>query len=240
MKGQKPDESLVSTADLEAEKLIIQRIKERYPEDLFLAEESGLSSSHREAGQHIWVIDPLDGTTNFLNGYPVYCISIGRGEVRKDNKIAIQQAAIYDPSRKKLYEASLGGGATCNGKPLRVKADQSLERAFLATGFYYAKGEVLEREIERFTKVALRCQNIRRDASAALDMALVAEGVYDAFWETGLQPWDVAAGSLLVTEAGGVVRNYTVDESGFFDIEQSSLISGSFAVANAVAGIVTT
>jgi myo-inositol-1(or 4)-monophosphatase len=222
---RKSDSSLVTQADLASEKVLIGRIKERFPGDIILSEEAGLSSVEREPGQYIWILDPLDGTTNFTNSYPFFCISCARGVFRPDGKVDIVAGGIQDPTRGKTYLAAKGSGATCNGKTLRVGAQRELEASFLVTGFYYNRGERLAKDVERFFRIAQQCQSIRRDGAAALDMALVAEGIYDGFWELGLQPWDIAAGALIVTEAGGSLANY-VGNADFFDIEGEGLVAG--------------
>lgn len=204
----KKDTSIVTDADLASEKIILERIGKFFPDHAIISEESGQTRVNRSAGQKVWIVDPLDGTTNFANSYPFFSVSIGCGEFLADGRIRMLAGGIIDPIHKNKYLATRGGGATCNGSPIRVVQDRSFERCFLVTGFYYTVGKDLDREIERYRRVAQHCQSIRRDGSAALDLALVAAGVYDGFWERGLALWDVAAGSLLVHEAGGVVTNY--------------------------------
>ena len=204
----KKDRSLVTDADLASEKVILDRISNYFPADAIISEESGFLRVSRTPGQKVWIVDPLDGTTNFANGFPFFSISIGYGEFQGDGTIKIFAGGIGDPIHSKKYLALAGQGATCNGKKLAVQPSRPFGSCFLVTGFYYTIGKDLDREIERFRKVAQKCQSIRRDGSAALDLALVAEGVYDCFWERGLAIWDVAAGSLIVKEAGGTVTNY--------------------------------
>ncbi len=204
----KKDTSLVTDADFAAEKIILEHIGKYFPNDSIISEEAGYLKVSRTPGQKVWIVDPLDGTTNFANGYPFFSTSIGYGEFQADGKIVINAGGIGDPTRQKKYLAIRGQGAHCNGKVMRVQAERPFERCFLVTGFYYTLGNELDREIERFRKVAQKCQSIRRDGSAALDLALVAEGVFDCFWERGLGLWDVAAGSLLVEESLGIVSNY--------------------------------
>lgn len=204
----KKDTSLVTDADFAAEKIILERIGKYFPNDSIISEEAGYLKVSRTPGQKVWIVDPLDGTTNFANGYPFFSTSIGYGEFQADGKIVINAGGIGEPTRQKKYLAIRGQGAHCNGKVMRVQAERPFERCFLVTGFYYTLGNELDREIERFRKVAQKCQSIRRDGSAALDLALVAEGVFDCFWERGLGLWDVAAGSLLVEESLGIVSNY--------------------------------
>lgn len=234
----KADTSLVTEADLASEKVIIRRIRRDFPDDKIYSEEAGLSSQDRRPGSHIWIIDPLDGTTNYANGYPFYCISIARGQFTEDGRIEIRTGAILDAPRNRLYYASKGEGAWVDGKPIRVASPRDFHRCFLVTGFYYAKGPDLMASIERFARVADACQSIRRDGAAALDLAMVAEGIYDAFWETGLMPWDVAAGALLVAEAGGSARNYTLAAHGHHDVEDRSIVAGAPGAVETIAGLI--
>ena len=204
----KKDTSLVTDADLASEKIILDRIAKFFPNDAVISEESGQKGVNRSAGQKVWIIDPLDGTTNFANSFPFFSVSVGYGEFTADGKINILAGGITDPVHKNRYLAERGKGATCNGARIEVQKDRPFQQCFLVTGFYYTVGADLDREIERYRLVAQQCQSIRRDGSAALDLALVAAGVYDGFWERGLALWDVAAGSLLVQESRGFVTNY--------------------------------
>ncbi len=235
----KRDTSLVTEADLASEKVILDRLRRFYPDDLVLSEEAGLSSTDRRPGSHIWIIDPLDGTTNFANSYPFYCISIARGVFRPDGRIESQVGAVFDAARGRLYHAARGQGATVDGRAMRVAPARDFSQCFLCTGFYYMKDKDLAREIERFASVAQMCQSIRRDGAAALDLALVAEGIFDAFWETGLAPWDVAAGNLLVSEAGGKVRNYVEKNPGFYDLEDQTVVAGSASAVESLVPLVS-
>lgn len=223
----KADSSLVTEADLASECVLIEGISKKYPNDIICSEESGLSSADRTPGRHIWILDPLDGTTNFAHGYPYFCVSAGRGRFREDGSIEILLGAIEDPVRKRSYVAKKGHGAFVNSIPMKVRSGRPLRESFLVTGFYYATGSLLSREVERFHRVAQVCSSIRRDGAAALDLALVAEGIFDAFWEYGLKPWDVAAGSLLIQEAGGVVLNYHEPIGKEFNVEADGLVSGT-------------
>ncbi len=234
----KRDASLVTEADLASEKVIIERISRYFPDDLILSEEAGLSSRDRKAGSRIWIIDPLDGTTNYANSYPFYCISMARGIFRADGRVESEVGGVFDAVRGRLYFATRGKGATVDGRKLQVAPARDFAQCFLCTGFYYMKDKDLAREIERFAAVAQRCQSIRRDGAAALDLALVAEGVFDAFWETGLAPWDVAAGSLLVSEAGGRVRNYLEKSPGFYDMDDATVIAGSASAVDSLVPLV--
>ncbi len=221
----KPDASLVTDADLASERVILERIRRYFPDDLILSEEFGKSGTERKEGAHIWVIDPLDGTTNFANRYPFFCVSICRARFGGSGIMEPVLGGIGHPMEKKTYIAQKNLGAFLNGKPIQVASPRPLDRAFLVTGFYYQEGAKLEEEVRRFAAVAATCTSIRRDGAAALDLAYVAEGVFDAFWERGLAPWDTAAGMLLISEAGGVTQNYS--KVAPCDIEGDGIIAGS-------------
>lgn len=231
----KEDQSLVTAADLASEKLLISSLRRWYPDDIVLAEESGLSSAGRRPGSAIWLIDPLDGTTNFANDYPFFCISVARGRFTAEGTIEPEWGAIYDPVRDELFTASAGKGAWCNGRRLQVRPPRPLSRCFLAMGYYYQRGDVLREEVDRFAAVASVCQAIRRDGAAALDLAWVARGTYDAFWEKGLQLWDLAAGVLLIREAGGDVCNYPTED---YNLEGEGVIAGSRCAVREVRDII--
>lgn len=195
---------LVTEADLAAEKLIIERIRSHYPRHAVLAEESGASEDNtgNSAGEWKWIIDPLDGTTNYAHGYPCFCVSIG---VERGGKLEL--GVVYDPMRNEMFAAERGQGATLNERPMRVSGIEELSRAMLCTGFPY---DVRERSdfARDFSNFTMHAQAVRRDGSAALDLAYVACGRFDGFWEDGLKPWDIAAGVLLIEEAGGSVTDF--------------------------------
>ncbi|MBA2525124.1 MAG: inositol monophosphatase [Pyrinomonadaceae bacterium] len=196
---------LVTEADIAAEKLIIDRIRSHYPRHAILAEESGASEgipSIPGESEWKWLIDPLDGTTNYAHGYPCFCVSIG---VERRGRIEI--GVVYDPMRDEMFAAERGQGATLNERHMRVSKVEDLNRAMLCTGFPY---NVRERPdfARDFTNFTMLAQAVRRDGSAAIDLAYVACGRFDGFWEDGLNPWDVAAGILLIEEAGGRVTDY--------------------------------
>ena len=225
---QKKDSSLVTDTDVASEKLIIAAIQKYFPGDVIYAEESGRSTTERKAGQHVWIIDPLDGTTNFANGYPYFCVSIGRGFFSENGIITMTLGGIADPNTKKIYTAETNKGAFVDGKKINVATTSELKNSFLVTGLYYSQGQDLMDEVGRFQRVASFCSAIRRDGAAALDMALVAEGIFDAFWERGLQPWDVAAGAVLIKEAGGDVLPYGAHKDYHsYDIESPSIVCGN-------------
>jgi myo-inositol-1(or 4)-monophosphatase len=208
----------VTEVDHAAEAAIIETILTAYPGHAILAEESGRTHGAKHS-DFLWIIDPLDGTTNFIHGFPVYCISIAlafRGKV--------EQAVVYDPTRNDLFMASKGRGAFMNDKRLRVSKRTRLGDALIGTGFPFRKGDNFQRYLKMFEAVAPHCAGMRRPGSAALDLCYVAAGWYDGFFETGLNPWDVAAGSLMITEAGGLIGNFT-GEADF--LHQREVVAGS-------------
>jgi myo-inositol-1(or 4)-monophosphatase len=193
----------VTEVDQAAEAAVIETLLTAYPGHGILAEESGRQHGAKHS-DYLWIIDPLDGTTNFIHGFPVYAVSIAlafRGKV--------EQAVVYDPTRNDLFYASKGRGAFLNDRRLRVSKRIRLAESLIGTGFPFRKGDNFHRYVEMFEQVMQHCAGIRRPGAAALDLCYVAAGWYDGFFETGLSPWDMAAGSLLVTEAGGLIGNFT-------------------------------
>lgn len=201
----KSELDLVTESDLASESLIIDRIKSHYPRHAILAEESGASEpvDRERESEWRWIIDPLDGTTNYAHGYPCFCVSIG-----VENHGRMEIGVVYDPMRDEMFTAERGQGAALNGRRIRVSATPNLSGALLCTGFPY---DVRERSefARHFTNFIMAAQGVRRDGAAALDLAYVAAGRFDGFWEEGLKPWDVAAGALLVEEAGGRISTYS-------------------------------
>jgi myo-inositol-1(or 4)-monophosphatase len=185
----------VTEVDQTAEREIIASIRKSYPDHAFLAEEGGASGT----SDTVWIIDPLDGTTNFLHGNPIFAVSIAcqiRGR--------LEHAVVYDPMRQELFTASRGGGAHVDNRRLRVTAQRTLEGALIGTGFPYRENtRYLDEYLNMMKAVILNTAGIRRPGAASLDLAYVAAGRLDAFWEIGLKPWDTAAGTLLIQEAGG-------------------------------------
>ena len=190
----------VTEVDLASEKEIIRVLKASYPEHAFLGEETGLSHQ----ADNIWIIDPLDGTTNFLHGFPQYCISIALEE-----KGEITQAVIYDPNRNDLFTATKGQGAYLNQRRMRVSNKSKLKESILGTGFPFRDFQHLPVYLKIFEEVIRGTSVVRRPGSAALDLAYVAAGWFDGFFEINLSKWDIAAGGLLVTEAGGIVSDFS-------------------------------
>lgn len=199
---KKGDINLVTEADLASEALIIERIKSYQPRHSILAEESGEAVVTGGDSKWKWIIDPLDGTTNYAHGYPCFCVTLA---LENDGEIVI--GVTYDPTRDEMFAAEKGNGASLNGKPIRVSTEAKLSESLIVTGFPYNFKEVphFERSLKEFL---LRSRGVRRDGSAAIDMAYVACGRFDGFWEEGLNPWDVAAGKLLIEEAGGAITYY--------------------------------
>jgi myo-inositol-1(or 4)-monophosphatase len=216
--SQKQVNDFVTEVDHASEKIIIETLLTAYPDHGILAEESGTEHGNA-ASDHIWIIDPLDGTTNFIHGFPVYCVSIAL-QVRGK----IEQAVIYDPTRNDLFTATKGRGAFMNDRRLRVSKRIRLQECIISTGFPFRKGDNFNQYLRMMGDVMQRTAGLRRPGSAALDLAYVAAGFTDGFFETGLSPWDVAAGSLLVTEAGGLIGNFT-GESDF--LEQKECLAGA-------------
>jgi len=189
----------VSEVDRQAEQEIIGTLRKAYPNHAILAEESGA-----QAGDEFqWVIDPLDGTTNYLHGFPQFAVSIALLHKGK-----LDQAVIFDPMRQELFTASRGMGATLNDRRIRVSSRRSLAGALIGTGFPFRQQEHLEAYLGMFKALSPKVADMRRPGSAALDLAYVAAGRLDGFWEIGLSPWDMAAGALLIREAGGMVTDF--------------------------------
>lgn len=207
----------VTDMDRAAEQAIINTIKKSYPDHGIIAEESGTQAGKENDFQ--WVIDPLDGTTNYMRGIPHFCISIALL-----HKGSVQQAVVYDPMREELFTASRGAGAQLNGRRLRISPKVELKGAILATGFPFKMKNRLPEYLEMFSTLFEHCADIRRAGSAALDLAYVAAARHDAFWEMGLKPWDMLAGELLVREAGGIVSDF---QGGHNYIQSGNIAAGA-------------
>ena len=216
--SQKQVNDFVTDVDHAAEQIIIETLLAAYPGHGIWAEESGREQGAKDS-EFVWIIDPLDGTTNFIHGFPVYCVSIALAVKGK-----IEQAVIYDPSRNDLFTATKGRGAYLNDRRLRVSKRIRMQECLISTGFPFRPGDDFDTYLRMMGDVMQRTAGLRRPGAAALDLAYVAAGFTDGFFETGLQPWDVAAGSLLVTEAGGLVGNFT-GEPVF--LEQNECLAGN-------------
>lgn len=205
--SQKQVNDFVTEVDQASEQTIIETLLTAYPGHAIWAEESGRVHGAQDS-EFVWIIDPLDGTTNFIHGLPIYCVSIAlavRGKV--------EQAVIYDPSRNDLFTATKGRGAYQNNRRLRVAKRTRLQECLISTGFPYRHDDDFNTYLRMMGDMMQRTAGLRRPGAAALDLAYVAAGFTDGFFETGLQPWDVAAGSLLITEAGGLVGNFSGDSN---------------------------
>lgn len=199
----------VSEADHAAEKAVIDVVHKHYPDHAILGEESGEVAGASGDSDTVWVIDPLDGTTNFLHGFPVFCVSIG---VRVKGRV--EHAVVYDPTRQELFTASRGAGAQLDGRRIRVSGQTNIERALIGTGFPFRQSETaIGPYLDMLRKVVTTTSGVRRPGAAALDLCYVAAGRLDAFWETGLAPWDLAAGSLMIREAGGIISGLDGSEN---------------------------
>ena len=221
---QKGRNDFVSDADRAAEQAVIETIHKHYPDHAILAEESG---AHGES-DHTWIIDPLDGTTNYLHRFPVFCVSIG-----VQHRGRIEHGAVYDPLRQELFTASRGQGAQLDGRKIRVSGNASLERSLLGTGFPYRdSNKSIDPYMAMLRKAITETSGIRRTGAAALDLCYVAAGRLDAFWETGLCAWDIAAGSLIIREAGGIISGLDGSE-GYMD--SGHILTGSPKIYAALA-----
>lgn len=213
--ARKQRNDFVTEVDRASEEAIIEVLRTAYPNHSILAEESGHdpkgATGHPREAEHIWIIDPLDGTTNFIHGFPQYAVSIALMQ-----KGVVTQAVVYDPSRDELFTASRGRGAYLNGRRIRVSKRIRIEESLIGTGFPFRKLDMLDGYLAMMRVVMERAAGLRRPGAAALDLAYVAAGRLDGFFELGLAPWDAAAGSLLITEAGGMVGNFGAEGDYLF------------------------
>lgn len=213
----------VSDVDRRAEQDIISVLRKAYPDHAIMAEESG---EHTGSSDFEWIIDPLDGTTNFLHGFPQYSVSIALR-----HKARIELGVVYDPLRQEIFSASRGNGAMLNDRRIRVSPRKGLDGALLGTGFPFKDLTYLDSYLSTFKAFIPKTAGIRRPGSAALDLAYVAAGRLDGFWEFGLSPWDMAAGTVLIQEAGGIVT----DLAGGSDfLASGNVVAGSPKVLNAM------
>ena len=221
-KGARGD--LVTASDRASEALIVQRLRAAFPNAAILGEEGGASAG---TSDERWIVDPLDGTTNYAHGYPLYCVSIAYEKAGE-----VTAAAIYAPHLGEMFAAGRGAGATLDGRPISVTDTATLADALVCTGFKPAE---YERNGEYFARLSRRAQGVRRDGSAALDLAFVAAGRFEAFWEFDLRPWDIAAGALIVREAGGTVT--AIDGSEFAVAKGSTLATNGCVHAEMLAAL---
>ena len=216
---EKKHNDFVTDVDQAAEQAIIEILLNAYPSHAVLAEESGASANLHDENENVWIIDPLDGTTNFIHGYPQYCVSIALQQ-----RGVITQAVVYDPSRNDLFTASKGAGAHLNEKRIRVTKRDKLGDALLGTSLTRANAANMEEFLKMYSLMLEKSHGVRQGGSAALDLAYLACGYLDGYFIKGLQPWDIAAGSLLVTEAGGIMGDFS-GESDY--LNHGNIIAGN-------------
>lgn len=214
---------LVTEVDKACEEMITQKIHQHFPDHDILSEEGGGERKHSD---YKWIIDPLDGTTNFAHGYPLFCVSIAL-EYQGDIILGV----VYEPNHDELFYAQKGGGSFCNDKKIVVSQTPGLKKSLLATGFAYNINKTKNNNLNHFNQIILKSQAVRRDGVAAVDLCYVACGRYDGFWELNLFPWDVAAGTLIVREARGVVTNFKNQE---FSIYEKEIVASNSLVHQAM------
>lgn len=220
---------LVSEADKMSEQAVVHSLLQQFPNDLILGEESYTEEGYNAqvpSGVRRWIIDPLDGTTNYIHQFPVFAVSIGL-EVNGKIKVGV----IDVPMLNEVYTAVEGKGAYLNGQRLQVSSCHDMSDSFLSTGFFAEQESVIKEQLGLFDTIVRKCRAVRRPGAAAYDLALVAKGVFDGFWERGLKPWDSAAGILLVKEAGGVVKTFQGDSYHHFN---KSLVAGNAFVVDQI------
>jgi len=230
---KKQHNDFVTEVDQAAEAAIIDVLKNAYPDHAILAEESGASANLHDDNENVWIIDPLDGTTNFIHGFPQYCVSIAlqhRGQ--------ITQAVIYDPTRNDLFTATKGSGAYLNDKRIRVGKRDKIADALIGTGFPFreTEGPAMDEYMKMFRIMTQNCAGLRRPGAAALDLAYVAAGRLDGFFEKGLKPWDIAAGSLLISESGGIVGDFAGESDYLY---KGDVLAGSPKVFAQMVGLLS-
>ncbi len=205
---------LVTEMDRRAEEMIVETITSTFPDHRIVAEEG---SDKDSTSEFRWYIDPLDGTTNYTHGLPIYCVSIAL-----EHGGELVCGAVYDPSQEEMYTAAMGDGARCNGNAIRVSRESALRKSLLVTGFPYDIRESEDNNLTHFARFAKAGQAVRRLGSAALDLCWVAAGRFDGFWELKLSPWDMAAGVVLVREAGGLVTDF---DGAVYDVHSGRILA---------------
>jgi myo-inositol-1(or 4)-monophosphatase len=227
--SEKQKNDFVTHADRESEQRIVACIRAAFPDDRFQAEEGGAHSGGSSDEGRTWIIDPLDGTSNFIAGFPFWCVSIA---ARESGRVVV--GAVWDPLRGEIYAAERGAGAFRNGERIRVGSAAGVEGAFLATGFPFRSRERIDLYLAVFRAVFLEARAIRRAGSAALDLAYVAAGVFDGFFEFRLAPWDIAAGAILIEEAGGELTDFDGGERYW---DRGNVVAGARPVASGIRAI---
>ncbi|AIY41286.1 Inositol-1-monophosphatase [Collimonas arenae] len=230
---KKQHNDFVTEVDQAAEAAIIDVLKNAYPDHAILAEESGASANLHDDNENVWIIDPLDGTTNFIHGFPQYCVSIAL-----QHKGQITQAVIYDPTRNDLFTATKGSGAYLNDKRIRVGKRDKIADALIGTGFPFreTEGPAMDEYMKMFRIMTQNCAGLRRPGSAALDLAYLAAGRLDGFFEKGLKPWDIAAGSLLISESGGIIGDFSGESDYLY---KGDVLAGSPKVFAQMVGLLS-
>ena len=227
----KGEADLVTEADRNSEALIIRRVREQFPTHAVLGEESGsVAATTASSAGYRWYVDPLDGTTNFAHGYPVFCVSLGIERLNAEGKAQRVAGVVYDPTRDELFSAELGRGAFLNGVKVNVSATANLKDCLIATGFPSQKRHK-NPNIHFYHQLTLKTHGVRRAGSAALDLCYVACGRYDGFWEFNLNPWDTAAVVLIAQEAGGTVTDFA---GGEFDIASRQVLATNSRIHSAL------
>ncbi len=216
---KKGDIDLVTEVDLEIERMFRALVAERFPSHRILAEEFGAGTEGEAGSRYCWLFDPVDGTTNYAHGMPIFCSSLA---LEIDGRV--EAAAVFDPSRQELFTAERGGGARLNGAPLRVSASEQLIDSMLCTGFPYNVHAIVEEIVGLFAEFVGRARAVRRLGSAAIDLCYVGAGRLDGFWERLLSPWDIAAGALIVEEAGGKVTGF---DGGLFTPRSGEIVASN-------------
>jgi myo-inositol-1(or 4)-monophosphatase len=227
--AEKNPNDFVTDVDRAAEEAVIEVLQKAYPTHAFLGEESGTTGNVNDESEFVWIIDPLDGTTNFIHGFPQYAVSIALQQ-----RGVITLGLVYDPVRNELFTAEKGAGAFLNDKRIRVRKLDRIAGALLGTGYKNGSAKALDEYLKMYGIMAERCHGVRRAGSAALDLAYVASGRLDGYYEKNLQSWDIAAGTLLVTEAGGIAGEFN-GESKY--LQTGNVIAGSPRVFGQMVGL---
>jgi myo-inositol-1(or 4)-monophosphatase len=217
--SEKQHNDFVTEIDQAAEQAIVEILLKAYPDHAILGEESGPSANLNDDSEFVWIIDPLDGTTNFIHGFPQYCVSIALA-----HRGVVTQAVVYDPARNDLFTATKGAGSFLNEKRIRVTTRDRLANGLIAMGMPGRDTRAMDQALQMGRAMAEKCRGLRMQGAAALDLANVACGRLDGFYEKGLKPWDIAAGALLISEAGGIVTNF-VGEADY--LYKGDIIAGS-------------
>lgn len=225
---EKSQAGLVSEADIESERVISLELKKHFPQIPMLGEEGAHLDGSSTIQPTSWIVDPLDGTTNYVHGFHIFCISIG---LQVNNELVVGLVDV--PLLDKIYHAAKGRGAFVNNEPISVRKNTEVKDSLLATGFFPDDINALKNQLKVFSDLVFEARGIRRAGAAAYDLCLVGEGIFDAFWEPNLKPWDAAAGTVIVREAGGVVWNYDGQD---YQMGHKTLLAGNRELCNKLSG----